>query len=810
MEFNYNKQIDDKWRKIWEQNNTYKFNPNLNNPKYYLLEMFSYPSGSKLHLGHWWNYSLPDSFGRMKRMQGFNVFHPVGFDAFGLPAENYAIKTGCHPKDSTAKNIETMEEQLKQLGATYDWDYEIKTNEEEYYKWTQWVFLQLYKKGLAYRKEAPVNYCPKCQTVLANEQASGGQCERCQSAVEQRNLTQWFFKITEYADELIDCLKDLDWPEKTKRIQTNWIGKNTGSEVVFGIEGHEQKITVFTTRVDTLMGVSYVVLAPENKLVDIITTPKQKDIIEKYKQEVMHLTEIDRTSTVKEKTGAFTGAYAIHPLNGKKVPIYISDYVIASYGTGAVMAVPAHDERDFEFAKKFNLPIQQVITNKQNNATLPYTEDGILVNSDKYNGLTTSEAKQQIVADLEKINAGKKTTTYRLRDWLVSRQRYWGAPIPVVYCDCCGIVPVEEKDLPVKLPYKVDFKPNGKSPLAYSEEFLHTTCPHCGKPATRETDTLDTFVCSSWYYLRFLDPHNNNLPWNKNITDKFMNVDKYIGGVEHAAMHLLYARFIYKVLRDMGYVSLDEPFQSLVHQGTILGSDGQKMSKSLGNTVSADEYVEKFGSDVFRTYLAFGFSYTDGGPWSDDGILAINKFFQKVSRVFENFSLLAPNNNSETNEELLVSLHKTIKAVTFDIEKFQFNTAVARLMELTTAITKYQSLPNRNFELEKQTILTYAKLLAPFMPHYMEEVWQKLGQNDSIFNNSWPIYDEEKTISKNIEIVVQINGAIRTRVVIPAGLDPKAMEEVALSNEVIKTQLQGKTIKKVIAIKDKLVNIVAM
>ena len=810
MNFSYNKSIDNKWRKIWEQNKTYKFDPNSKKPKYYLLEMFSYPSGSKLHLGHWWNYSLPDSYGRMKRMQGYNVFHPVGFDAFGLPAENYAIKTGIHPKDSTAKNIETMEEQLKNIGATYDWDYEIKTNEEEYYKWTQWIFLQLYKKGLAYRKDAPVNYCPKCQTVLANEQASGGVCERCHTPVEHRHLTQWFFKITEYADELIEGLKNLDWPEKTKRIQTNWIGKNTGSEVVFGIEGHKETITVFTTRVDTLMGVSYVVLAPENKLVDLITTQDRKEEVEKYKDYALHLSEIDRTSTVKEKTGAFTGAYAIHPLTKQKVPVWISDYVIESYGTGAVMAVPAHDERDFEFAKKFNLEIKQIITNKENNVTLPYTSDGILVNSGKYNDLTTKQAKDAIVADLEQLNAGKKTTTYRLRDWLISRQRYWGAPIPVIYCPHCGIVPVPEKDLPVKLPYNVDFKPNGKSPLAYCEEFLNTTCPVCGQKAKRETDTLDTFVCSSWYYLRYLDPHNSEKPWDKKITDKFMNVDKYVGGVEHAAMHLLYARFIYKAMRDMGYVSGDEPFQSLIHQGTILGSDGQKMSKSLGNTVSADEYVEKFGSDVFRTYLAFGFSYTEGGPWSDDGILAINKFFQKIQRIFENFASLPKNNISESDEDLTLALHKTIKAVTNDIEKFQFNTAIARLMELTSALQKYQAKESRNYELEKEAIYAYAKLLAPFAPHYMEEVWQSLGNAHSIFNQSWPTYDENKTISKNVEIVVQINGAIRARIVIKAGTEQKEMENLALNNAQIKQLLENKTIKKVIAIKDKLVNIVAV
>lgn len=810
MDFSYNSEIDSKWRKIWEERKTYKFDIHSNKPKYYLLEMFSYPSGSKLHMGHWWNYSLPDSFGRMKRMQGYNVFQPVGFDAFGLPAENYAIKTGIHPKDSTQKNIETMEEQLKQIGATYDWDYEIKTNEEEYYKWTQWVFLKLYEKGLAYRKDAPVNYCPHCQTVLANEQASGGECERCHSKVEHKHLTQWFFKITEYAEQLLSGLDTIDWPEKTKRIQTNWIGKITGALVDFKVDGHDEIIKVFTTRVDTLMGVTYVVLAPENKLVDIITTKDKKQEVELYKEQALHLSEIDRTSTTKEKTGAFIGAYAIHPLTKQKVPVYISDYVLESYGTGAVMAVPAHDERDYEFAKKFGLEIKQVIKNKTGETTLPFTEAGVLINSGKFDGLESQDAKKVIVDELVSLNAGENTITYRLRDWLVSRQRYWGAPIPVVYCEHCGIVPVPEKELPVKLPYNVDFKPTGKSPLYYCDEFVNTTCPKCHGPAKRETDTLDTFVCSSWYYLRYLDPHNSDKPFDKAITDRFMPVDKYIGGVEHAAMHLLYARFIYKALRDMGYVSGDEPFQSLIHQGTILGSDGQKMSKSLGNTVMADEYVSKYGSDVFRTYLGFGFSYTEGGPWSDDGILAINKFFQKISKVFENFSNLQKSDYNAVDEELEVWLNKTIKSVTTDMENFQFNTSIARLMELTSAISKYQSKQDRNFEQEQQTVLTYAKLLAPLMPHYMEDVWQKLGHDTSIFDESWPTYEDKKTMSKSVEIAIQVNGQIRARVNVDADSDNETMKKVALENEQVQKYVSGKTIKKIICIKNRLVNIVAM
>ena len=642
MSFEYSKELDAKWNKNWEDSKLYKFDKDSDKEKIYLLEMFSYPSGSKLHLGHWWNYSLPDSWGRMKRMQGYNVFHPMGFDAFGLPAENYAIKTGIHPKDSTDANIKTMEEQLRGIGATYDWDYEIKTCEPDYYKWTQWVFLQLYKKGLAYRKEAPVNWCPQCKTVLANEQASGGECERCGSAVEQKPMTQWFLKITEYADELIEGLDKIDWPEKTKTIQRNWIGKSKGAEITFDVVDRDEKITVFTTRPDTLNGLSYVVLAPENKLVDVLVTDEHRDAVKEYQKSAALLTEIDRQSTVKEKTGVPTGAYAINPLNGDRVPIWVGDYVIASYGTGAVMAVPGHDERDYEFAKKFDLPIKQVITaNKGELSELPYCEKaGYLVNSGKYTDMTVAEAADAIVADLAADNHGSQKINYRLRDWLVSRQRYWGAPIPVIHCEKCGAVPVPEKDLPVELPYNVEFKPDGKSPLAYCDEFVNTTCPCCGAPAKRETDTLDTFVCSSWYQLRYADPKNSEEPWNKDVAMKIAPVDKYIGGIEHAAMHLMYARFVYKALRDMGYVTGDEPYMSLIHQGTILGADGQKMSKSKGNTVSPDEYIAEFGSDAFRTYLAFGFDYKLGGPWSDSGISAISSYFKKVTAMLNAYNEL--------------------------------------------------------------------------------------------------------------------------------------------------------------------------
>lgn len=812
MSFEYDKSFDEKWNQKWEENNTYKFDKNSDKEKIYLLEMFSYPSGSKLHLGHWWNYSLPDSWGRMKRMQGYNVFHPMGFDAFGLPAENYAIKTGIHPKDSTETNIKTMEQQLRGIGATYDWDYEIKTCEPEYYKWTQWIFLQLYHKGLAYRKEAPVNWCPNCKTVLANEQASGGVCERCGSEVEQKPMTQWFLKITEYADELIEGLDKIDWPEKTKTIQRNWIGRSKGAEITFDVVGRDEQITVFTTRPDTLNGLSYVVLAPENKLVDVLVTEDNKEVVREYQRQAALLTEIDRQSTVKEKTGVPTGAYAINPLNGEEVPIWVSDYVIASYGTGAVMAVPGHDDRDYEFATKFGLPIKQVITAKKDELSdLPYCEkNGYLVNSGKYTDMTVTQAADAIVSDLQEMNHGTSKINYRLRDWLVSRQRYWGAPIPVIYCDKCGTVPVPEKDLPVKLPYNVQFKPDGKSPLAYCEEFVNTTCPCCGGPAKRETDTLDTFVCSSWYQLRYTDPKNAKEPWNKDTAMKIAPVDKYVGGIEHAAMHLMYARFVYKALRDMGYVDGDEPYMSLIHQGTILGADGQKMSKSKGNTVSPDEYIEKYGSDVFRTYLAFGFDYRLGGPWSDSGINAISSYFKKVANMLDAFDGLEKKTGDyKEDEELEVVRHKTIKDVTRMLDNFQFNTVVAKMMEFRTAIANYQKGKNRSSEYEKAVLVDFVKLLAPLAPHYMEEVWSRFGNTDSIFNVKWPEFDEAKTISKEIEVVVQINGKIKARIMIPANAEKDVMIDIAKSNETIAKELEGKNIIKEIAVPNKLVNIVA-
>lgn len=791
------KEVEEKWQKYWKENKLYKFDKKRED-KIYQLEMFSYPSGAKLHMGHWYNYSVPDAWARYKRMTGHNVFNPMGFDAFGLPAENYAIKTGIHPKDSTEKNIETMIKQIDAIGGIFDWDNDVITCREEYYKWTQWMFLELYKHGLAYKKEAPVNFCPSCNTVLANEQVIAGECERCGSTVLRKNLSQWFFKITDYAEELLTGLDTIDWPEKTKSLQRNWIGKSEGSLVKFKVDGKDIEFDVFTTRVDTLYGCTYCVLAPENPLVDEITTDECKKDVKEYQEATAKINEIDRTSTVKEKTGVFTGAYAINPINDKKIPIWISDYVLSTYGTGAVMAVPAHDERDYEFATKFNLEIIPIIETDK----LPYIEEGKYINSDILNGINTiKEAKEKINKKLEEIGKGEKTTSYKLRDWLVSRQRYWGAPIPIIYCDECGVVPVPEEDLPVKLPYDVEFTPDGESPLAKSPEFVNCTCPKCGKKAKRECDTLDTFVCSSWYYLRYPDAFNDKEPFNKEVVDKMLPVDVYIGGVEHACMHLLYARFFTKALRNMGYLSFDEPFKKLIHQGMILDPKGQKMSKSKGNTVSPDEFIEKYGSDVLRAYLMFGFSYEDGGPWSDDGIKAVDKFLKRVYRLIEEYD----NNESEERyDDIDYVLNNTIKNVRIDIEKFQMNTSIARIMEYVNILTKKSSeISIPKYYLEKLTVL-----LAPFTPHITEEMWKLLGHTPSVHNEKYPEVDEEKLIVKTYEMIIQVNGKVRGKETVKTDSSKEEMEEIALKNENAKKFTSDKEIVKVITVPNKLVNIV--
>ncbi len=806
---NYSTAIDKKWQQKWADTNLYKFDENNLDKKLYVLEMFSYPSGAQLHAGHWFNYGLVDSWARMKRMQGYNIFQPMGFDAFGLPAENYAIKTGVHPKDSTEKNVATMEVQLKAMGAMFNWENELVTCDPEYYKWTQWLFLKLYEKGLAYRKKAPVNWCPSCNTVLANEQVQDGFCERCDTEVTKKNLTQWFFKITEYADELLDMIDGLDWPEKTKAMQKHWIGRSTGGQIEFSIHNSELSFEVFTTRADTLFGVSYVVLAPENDLVEKITTPEQLEEVKKYIDDTKKQSEIERQSITREKTGVFSGSYAINPINGRKVPIWIGDYVLNSYGTGAVMAVPAHDERDFAFATKYNLPIERVI---EGGDELPFTDYGKMINSGEFDGLSTKEGKKAILDSLNEKNLGGEKVNFRLRDWLVSRQRYWGAPIPVVYCEKCGTVTVPEEQLPVQLPYDVDFAPDGKSPLARCESFLNTTCPKCGGKATREADTLDTFVCSSWYYLRYPDANNNSNPFDSAKINSMLPVDKYVGGPEHACMHLLYARFITKALRDMGYVNFDEPFKSLTHQGLILGADGLKMSKSKGNTISPDDYISKYGSDVFRMNLMFGFAFTEGGAWSDEGVKSIARFVERIERMVDTaITRITDTGISEitkAEKELNFWRHTAIKGVSEDSEKMQFNTAIARMMELVNAFNKYLNEKDINPSFLKECLIDFIKILAPFAPHFSEECWESLGMEYSVFNDKWPVFDSSALVKDEVEIAIQINGKIKAKINIPSGLSEDEIKEASLANDSIKDATEGKNIVKVIVIKGRLVNIV--
>ncbi|MDD2578750.1 MAG: leucine--tRNA ligase [Eubacteriales bacterium] len=819
----YSAAVDRKWQDYWEDTKQHRFSQDRIDRKLYVLEMFSYPSAANLHVGHWYNYALADSWARMKKMQGYEIFQPMGFDAFGLPAENYAIRTGIHPQDSTLSNIKTMRKQLSEMGGMFDWDAELATCLPDYYRWNQWLFLQLYHKGLAYRKNAPVNWCPQCQTVLANEQVVEGSCERCHTDVVRKNLTQWFFRITDYAQELLDGLDQLDWPEKTKKIQINWIGRSEGAEIVFGAQKNGQpvidesgqtiQLPVFTTRADTLMGVTYVVVAPESDVCRLLTTDERRNEVEQYQSTTSRVSDIDRMSSVREKTGVFTGSYAIHPLTGEKLPIWTSDYVIAGYGTGVVMAVPAHDERDFEFATQFDLPIRRVIRSADQSADdLPFTDKGILTDSGRFSEMTSDEAINAMLAELEPEGRGQLRVNYRLRDWLVSRQRYWGTPIPIVYCQSCGTVPVPEDQLPVRLPYNVEFTPDGESPLKKCTEFIETVCPHCGGPATRDADTLDTFVCSSWYQFRYTDNRNDREAFSRDIVDRMCPVDKYVGGAEHAAMHLLYARFITKALRDMGYLGFDEPFKSLVHQGTILGADGQKMSKSRGNTISPDSYVSQYGSDVFRLYLAFGFAYTEGGPWSDDGVRAIAKFVSRIDRLVDDYRETPAGRwqiGTDSERELQYARHHAIKAVTIDAEKFQFNTSVSRMMELLNALNHAtaQKQPPQP-ELVRDVIEDLIRLIAPFAPHFAEEMWEKMGHQPSIFHEMWPKFDEQALVRERVEIAVQVNGTIKFRMEISPSDDRKQIEKAVMADPRTEPALESRTVRRVIVVPGRLVNLV--
>ncbi|WP_271629669.1 leucine--tRNA ligase [Caldicellulosiruptor sp. DIB 104C] len=815
MEYNF-REIEKKWQQKWFSQNKYKVTEDSPKPKYYVLEMFPYPSG-KLHMGHVRNYSIGDVFARFMRLKGYNVLHPMGWDAFGLPAENAAIKHGIHPSDWTWSNIENMKRQLKELGISYDWDREVATCHPEYYKWTQWMFLQFYKAGLAYRKRSYVNWCPSCETVLANEQVVNGRCERCKSLVGKKDLEQWFFRITKYAERLLRDIEKLDgWPEKVKIMQRNWIGRSEGAEIEFEIDGLGKRIKVFTTRPDTLFGVTYLVLAPEHPLTKEIIAgkPQEKECLE-FIEKMQYLNEIERTSTETEKEGRFTGGYAIHPLTGEKVPIWIANYVLVDYGTGAVMGVPAHDQRDFDFAKKYNLPIKVVIKGDEvdiQNLQSAYEGEGILINSGRFDGLKNTEAMKKITEYLEEKGYGKACVTYKLRDWLISRQRYWGAPIPIIYCDDCGIVPVPEEELPVLLPYNVEFKPTGQSPLAYCEEFVKTTCPKCGKPARRETDTMDTFICSSWYYFRYTDPQNCEKPFEKSLVDYWLPVDQYIGGVEHAILHLLYSRFFTKVLYDLGYVSFEEPFKNLLTQGMVL-KDGAKMSKSLGNIVSPEDIVEKYGADTARLFILFAAPPERDLEWSDQGVEGCFRFLNRLWRLYielkDKLSESISTGQSELDEELNYRLNYTIKKVTEDIgERFNFNTAISSIMELLNFLYDYKEKGSLNRELILKTLKNLLVLIYPFTPHIACELWEIMGFEGDIEDVSWPEYDESALVRKNVEIAVQINGKIRARFDIPADISEEELKQKIMNDEKIKTLLKGKEIVKFIYVKNRLVNIV--
>ncbi|MBF0441208.1 MAG: leucine--tRNA ligase, partial [Oligoflexales bacterium] len=741
--------------------------------------------------------------------------------AFGLPAENFAIKMGIHPDVSTTSNVQIMREQFGKMGVAYNWKYTLDTSKPDYYKWTQWIFAQLYKHGLAYKKMAPVNWCGSCQTVLANEQVKDGECERCGSSVVRKNLKQWFFRISNYAEELLSGLDGIDWPHKTVAMQKNWIGKSIGTEISFKVKGTDKSFQVFTTRPDTLFGVTFVTIPPEHHLVDEITTPEQKEAVGKYVLDASKISEMDRVSTVREKTGVFSGSYAVNPINGETVPIWIGDYVLVTYGTGAVMGVPGHDERDFDFARKFGLTIRKVILkpgeDPGSRLTEAYAEPGIMMNSGSYDGMDSEEGKYKVTQELERLGSGKGTTVFRLRDWLVSRQRYWGAPIPIIYCDDCGEVLVKDGDLPVLLPSDVEFRPTGESPLARCESFLSVNCPKCKKPAKREADTLDTFVCSSWYYLRFPSANCTDVPFDRELTRKMLPVDKYVGGPEHACMHLLYARFITKALRDMGYIDFDEPFLSLTHQGLILGPDGFKMSKSRGNSVSPDEYVEKYGADILRLYLCFGFNYVDGGPWDGGGIIAVDRFIERVKRLFkENEALFHDSSGISSSfgkdeKTLLNVFHNTIKSITNDTERFMFNTSVARMMELYNGVTDYiriVSPEQHDRGLIKEILSTFLRLLAPYAPHISEELWHCYCGNESIFKESWPAWDERWLVLDRINIGVMVNGKFRAEIEVGVDDNEEAVAQAAVLHPKVVRQLEGKKLIKKIFVKGKMINLI--
>jgi leucyl-tRNA synthetase len=824
MNERYNpKEIESKWQKYWTENNAFKTELNRQRPEYYVLEMFPYPSGN-LHMGHVRNYSIGDVIARFKSMQGYNVLHPMGWDSFGMPAENAAIKHGVHPAEWTWENIANMRRQQQELGLSYDWDREVATCHPDYYRWTQWLFLLFVERGLAYKKKAAVNWCNECNTVLANEQVIDGACWRCDSVVVKKELEQWFFKITDYADRLLNDLSELKgWPERVKTMQENWIGRSEGAEFSFAVAGSEEKIAVYTTRHDTAFGVSYVVLAPEHKLVEKLIAGKDNaGEIRQFVDKVRNMSEISRTSSEFEKEGIFTGAYAINPFTGQEVPIWVANYVLVEYGTGAVMGVPAHDERDWQFANKYNLTKKIVVQPEGQELALDtmegaYSGDGIMVNSGQFSGMKSEAGKVAIAKWLEEQGYGKRHVNYRLRDWLVSRQRYWGAPIPLINCADCGSVPVPKEQLPVLLPENVNFAAGSVSPLAKVEEFVNCTCPKCGGPAKRETDTMDTFICSSWYYMRYADPKNTNLPFDSSKADYWAPVDQYIGGIEHAILHLLYSRFFTKVLKDAGLVNVNEPFKNLLTQGMVI-KDGSKMSKSKGNVVSPEEIIAKYGADTARLFILFAAPPERDLEWNDQGVEGSYRFLGRLWRIVDHYaSFMAGEESGYDNSTLSKEernlrrvLHATIKKVTEDIgDRFNFNTAISSIMELVNAMytAKDQNLAV-NPGLVRELVSSLLCLLAPFAPHITEELWSETIGQGSVHKHIWPVFDEDAIKLEEVEIVVQINGKVREKIVVSAALTPKELEEKVLEQEKVQALIHEKQVIKVIAIAGKLVNIV--
>ncbi|MBN2853939.1 leucine--tRNA ligase [Patescibacteria group bacterium] len=807
--------LEKKWQKIWSDSELYKTHEDFSKPKYYILDMFPYPSGTGLHVGHPKGYIATDIFARYKRLKGFNILHPMGWDAFGLPAENYAIKNKIHPKKATDENIITFKQQLSILGFSYDWEREVNTTDPSYYKWTQWIFLQMWKKGLAYESFEPINWCPSCQTGLANEDLENGLCERCGSQVEQKPMRQWVLKITDYADRLLDDLEKLpDWENSIKDMQKNWIGRSNGAEVIFKIKESNLEIKVFTTRVDTIFGCTYLVLAPENKLVESLKNKILNfDEVETYLEKTKNKTELQRTDLNKDKTGVILeGLYAINPFNGEELKIFVADYVLNSYGTGAVMAVPAHDERDFEFAEKYGLKIKTSIAQKINGRLIVgekscFTADGYLVDSGKFTGLSSAEARLKLTTWLEKNNLGSNKINYKIKDWVFSRQRYWGEPIPLIHCEKCGVVAVPEEELPLKLPEVESYEPSGtgESPLVAISDWVNTSCPKCKGAAKRETNTMPQWGGSCWYYLRYIDPKNDLALVDKEKEKYWSPVDFYVGGAEHATRHLIYARFWHKFLFDIGVVNYDEPFKKLQHVGLIMGEDGRKMSKRWGNVVNPNEIAEQYGADALRVYEMFMGPFSQAVAWNTNGLIGARKFLEKVESLLANFSIdLEP---EVEDEKIISSLHKTIKKIQSDIESFSFNTAVSALMIFINECATYKQELGK-LPLKKDNLKIFIQILAPFAPHLAEEIWQVLGEKTSVFKSSWPEFSEELAKDKLINLAIQVNGKLRATIEVEAEISEEEAFKLALENEKVKVYTEGKELLKKIFVKGKLISLV--